>query len=615
MKKIHLFLLVLLVGAAVWAPAQNPANVVARTQLDSRYAPFYHGVASGDPLPDRVVIWTRVTPSDSGAVQGNWRMATDSGMTNVVTNGTFSTSAVADYTVKVDVAGLQPGTWYYYQFEVDGRYSLVGRTYTAPVGDVDSLRFALVSCSKYSSGYFNVYGRLAQRNDLHAVIHLGDYIYEDGSGSGDREHDPDTEILQLSDYRLRHSQYKMDEDLRCLHQMYPMICIWDDHESANNSWIGGAENHDASEGDWNDRKSYAVQAYLEWMPIRPEDPTAPEKIYRTLTYGDLMDLILLDTRLVGRDEQVIGSGIDDPGRSLLGPDQLGWLSSEMRNSQAQWKVLGQQVMMAPLEIPFVGPVSTDQWDGYRAERQRVYDSILTYNVEDVVVLTGDIHTFWANDLPGVNYDPGSGANSMGVEFVVASVTSANSVVNFGQQVIQLANQHMKYINLSDHGYILLDVNKARTQGDFYLIDDIDNPNVYGESLDASWFVNHQDRHLQAASGAALADSSLLLVPQPSKNPPNLAIGRAEPEAEIALLGIYPNPAREEAVLNYYLHQAGPVRMELLAADGRICWSMNHPKAAAGLQFERLNLESVASGVYLLRVQTRQGQAVRRLVRR
>lgn len=614
MKKISLFLTLLFVSVTL-CMGQHPADVVARTQLDSRFAPFYHGVASGDPLTDRVIIWTRVTPSDSGAVQGTWLMATDSALTNVVNNGTFSTSEAADYTVKVDVTGLQPGNWYYYQFEVDGRQSLTGRTYTAPTGDIDSLRFGIVSCSKYSAGYFNVYGRLAQRNDLHAVIHLGDYIYEDGSGSGDREHEPDFEITELVDYRMRHSQHKMDEDLRCLHQMYPMICVWDDHESANNSWKGGAEEHGSGEGDWTDRKAYSVQAYHEWMPIRPTDPTDPEKIYRTIRYGDLMDLILLDTRLVGRDEQVTGSGIDDPNRSLLGAEQLGWLSSEMKNSTARWKVIGQQVMMAPLEVPFIGPVNTDQWDGYRAERQRVYDSIATYNIDNVVVLTGDIHTFWANDLPGPGYDAGTGANSIGVEYVVSSVTSLNSVVNLGEPVIQLANPHMKYINLADHGYILLDLTKTRTQGDFYLADDIDNPNVYTETVGANWYVDHLSGHLQEANGISVASTDLTGIPQPSKNPPNLAIGREEAEEGIALLGIYPNPMQDEATVNFYQHKPGAVHMELLDGFGKKVAEQDWKMAGEGLRFERISVSGLAAGVYLLRLTHPSGQVSRKLLKR
>lgn len=608
------FLTLFLFLSVTFCQGQNPGDVAARTQLDSRYAPFYHGVASGDPLDDRVIIWTRVTPANAGPVIVNWKMASDTGMTNVVQSGSFTTTDSVDYTVKVDVTGLQAGTWYYYQFETNNRFSLVGRTYTAPTGNIDSLRFGIVSCSDYSEGYFNVYGRMVQRNDMHAIIHLGDYIYEGEGSSGDREHEPLAEILVLDDYRARHSQYKLDEDLRCLHQMYPVIAVWDDHETSNNSWSGGADGHDSGDGLWEDRKGYGVKAYYEWMPIRPSDPNNQLRIYRTINYGNLIDLIMLDTRLIGRDEQTTGSGIDDPNRSMLGPDQLGWLASEMRNSSAQWKILGQQVMMAPLEVPFIGPVNPDAWDGYRAERDRVYDSVLTNNVENVVVLTGDIHTFWANDLPLSGYDPATGDNSIGVEFVVASVTKENGGLPAGQQVIQLANQHMKYVNLADHGYIVLDVNQQRAQADYYFIDDIDNPSTYGDSEGPHYFVRNTESHLNDTSSAA-TPSSASMAAQPSKTPPNLAIGIEDASPELALLGLYPNPTSGDVVVNFYLHSSGAVTMRLLDLNGKEIASKDVGARASGFYYESLSMDNVPAGIYLLSVSTPDGVATRRLVKR
>lgn len=606
------FVFFLLATAALSIYAQNPADIAARTNLDTRFAPFYHGVASGDPAPDGMVLWTRVTPDAPGPIDVTWKVATDTGMSSVVQSGSFTTTDTRDYTVKVEVSGLSPATWYYYQFEAGGRFSLVGRTYTSPLGDADSLRFALVSCSRYARGYFNVYGRIAQRNDIHAVVHLGDYIYEDGDSSS-RAHDPDYEIIDLEDYRMRHSQYKMDEDLRCLHQMYPMIAVWDDHETANNSWRDGAENHQSDEGLWTDRKASGIQAYYEWMPLRQVDPNNAERIYRTIPYGDLMDLYMLDTRLIDRDEQVLGAAIDDPARTLIGPDQLGWLSSEMSGTNARWKVLGQQVMMAPLQI-FGLPFNTDQWDGYRPERQRVYDSILTKNIQDVVVLTGDIHTFWANDLPGDNYDPGSGSGSIGVEFVVTSVTSSNGGFPIGQGLIQLANPHMKYINLADHGYIILDVNKTRLQGDYYRIDDVLTPQTYGESTGPHWYVNDMESHLREASGPAPASVSVG-APQPSKTPPNPPVSAEAPASQIAFLGVYPNPSEQDFVLNYYLHEGGAVELRLIDQAGRIRVERKLGALAPGLHYHTMEMENVASGVYLLQIRTPKGEVTRRVVKR
>ncbi|MBK9449375.1 MAG: alkaline phosphatase D family protein [Bacteroidetes bacterium] len=582
--------------------AQKPGDIVARTTLDSRFAPFYHGVASGDPMPDRVMIWTRVTTQDLGPIQVNWAMATDTGMTNVVRSGVATTSDTIDHTLKVDVTGLNAGTWYYYRFEYQGRYSLTGRTYTAPTGAVDSLRFGVVSCSNYEAGYFNAYGALAQRNDLYGIFHLGDYIYEGGGdGQDDRDHDPDHEIIDLTDYRIRHSQHKLDEDLRCLHQMYPFVTVWDDHESANDSYKDGAENHSpGSEGPWADRKTAAIQAYKEWMPLRDPDPGNRERIWRTLHYGNLMDLIMLDTRLYARDEQVSGGGIDDITRNLIGPEQLGWLSNELENSTAQWKVLGQQVMMAPLEVPFLGPVNTDQWDGYRAERQRLYDSILTKQIDNVVVLTGDIHSAWANDLPTGNYIPNTGAGSVGVEFVCTSITSTNSVVNVPINIINAANPHIKYVNLADHGYSILDLNQVRAQNDYWYVTNVSNANQYGDSWEESWYCADTTAHLQQAADTSRPSLAVQAI-QPPKFPPNLAIAVDDPtttDGLVALLGGYPNPFHTEFMLKYYLHANARVRIRLLDLNGRVIEEQNPGKQGTGLHIAEFSQPQLANGMYI-----------------
>lgn len=615
--KYLLLLSVLLVGQGLLAQS-DPTDLNARTQLDSRYAPFYHGVASGDPLQDRVIIWTHVTTSIPGSTTVNWEVATDTAMSNVVQSGSYVTSDTMDYTVKVDVTGLQPGTWYYYRFERGGRYSLTGRTFTAPDGNgVDSLRFGVVSCSNYASGYFNAYGSLVRRNDMHAILHLGDYIYESGGGDGDREHEPPNEILVLEDYRMRHSQYKLDEDLRCLHQMYPFISVWDDHESSNDSWKDGAANHDEGpDGIWTDRKGYAQRAYYEWQPIRLPDNSDPDRIFRKLSYGDLMDFFMLDTRLYARDEQVTGSAVSDPSRNMLGPDQLKWLVDEMKASNAQWKVLGQQVMMAPLEA-FGFPLNTDQWDGYQGERNRLYDSILTHNLQNVVVLTGDIHTAWANDLPGDNYNSNTGAGSIGVEFVTTSVTSFNSVVNFGQQVIQLANPHIKYINLSDHGYFVLDLNQSRTQADYFFMDRIDTQGDYGYDHEESWMTEDQDGFLQKATDTAAAALAVQAT-QPSKTPPNLAIGIDDPKSPagaVALLGAYPNPFEADMTIKYYLHTSGNVALQLTDLRGKVLEKQEAGKQAPGLHFANFQGLDLPAGYYLMTLTIGGQSTTRRVFRR
>ena len=565
-------------------------------------------------MSDRVIIWTRVTPDQPGNYTVQWQMATDTGMTNVVASGSVITNDQKDYTVKVDVPGLQSGTWYYYRFNCNGRYSLTGRTYTFPTGDVDSLRFGVVSCANYPEGWFNAYGVLAERNDVHAILHLGDYLYEGGDSTGERGHSPNHEILSLEDYRLRHSQYKLDEDLRRLHQMYPFVVVWDDHESANDAWMDGAENHSPStQGLWATRKRQSVRAYLEWQPIRQPDPNDTLRIYRKLSLGDLADFYMLDTRLIGRDIQVSAQLAGDPSRHLLGPAQLAWLSAEMQSSNARWKIIGQQVMMAPLEV-FGFPVNLDQWDGYAAERQRVYDSILTRNISNVVVLTGDIHTAWANDLPGDNYNATTGANSVGVEFVTTSVTSSNSAVNFGQQVIQFANPHMKYINLSEHGFLLLDVNKSRTQGDFYFVNDIA---VQGSGYyrEASYYTNHGERHLRVAADSARPSSAVGVTPPPLL-PPNPAIGIKDPAGlgQVAFLGAYPSPFEREVYANYYLHAAADVELTLTGLDGKVVARKRVGRQGVGLQLSGFEGLDLASGTYLLHLRAGKYEAVRKVVR-
>lgn len=251
-------------------------------------------------------------------------MATDPGLTEIVAKGRVNATADRDWCVKVDVTRLQPGTTYYYDFTSGGRTSITGRTRTAPAGAAERLRFAVVSCSNYPEGYFNAYRNIADRHDLDAVIHLGDYVYEYGeAGELGRATDPPHEMVTLADYRARYAQYRLDPDLRAAHQQHPFIAVWDDHESTNNSWYGGADNHDPGEGDWFERKAVSARVYDEWMPIRLPDSAQPLKIWRHLPYGELADLVMLDTRLWGRDQQpgMFDGTTDDPARTMLGFDQ------------------------------------------------------------------------------------------------------------------------------------------------------------------------------------------------------------------------------------------------------------------------------------------------------
>ncbi len=440
---------------------------------------FKHGVASGDPLPDAVVIWTRVTRTADAPAQleVTWEVSTTLDFAQTVASGTFATSADRDDTVKVDVKGLSAGTTYYYRFHALGGTSPVGRTRTAPSGATARLRFGVVSCASLAHGYFHAYRQLAGRLDLDAILHLGDYIYEYGSGEyGDvREYEPPHEIVSLADYRTRYAQYRRDPDLRAVHQQFPFITIWDDHETTNDSWRDGAEDHHPpTEGPWADRKAAAQKAYSEWMPIR--DGEDPGKIYRSFQFGDLVDLFMLDTRIVGRDLQADGKKdptLNDDARQLLGEEQEKWFFDGLRASKAKWRFVGQQVMVSQFPQFF----NSDAWDGYPKARARLLEAFR--EVKDVVVLTGDIHMSWACDLTddptSTAYDPATGVGSAAVEFVAPGVTSPGLPENVSGLASgwMSENRHNKFVDVYRRGYIVLDVTSERTQASFYHYTEVD----------------------------------------------------------------------------------------------------------------------------------------------
>jgi alkaline phosphatase D len=408
--------------------------------------------------------------------------------------------------VKVDVGGLAPATTYWYRFGLAGVYSAIARTKTAPAASaaVAGLKFGVVSCSNWQGGYFAAYRHLAARGDLDAILHLGDYIYEyqvggfGARGATVRPHDPATEIVSLADYRRRHAQYKTDPDLQALHAAYPWIVTWDDHETANDAWSGGAENHQpATEGPWAARSAAARKAYLEWMPIRTN---ATGVIYRRLRFGALADLSMLDLRSY-RSQQVSntnGAGVDDPKRTIAGPEQLAWLRDGLAASQATWRLVGNPVMISPVGLDLVpdallGPIAkllgistggvalnTDQWDGYTADRQSLLHHLKDRRISNTVFLTGDIHSSWAQDVP-LDAATYPSSPSVAAEFVVTSVTSDNvddflkvpprTASLLGEAAIKGLNRHIKYVELDSHGYTVLDVRPDRVQADwFYLAD-------------------------------------------------------------------------------------------------------------------------------------------------
>ncbi|MFC4858907.1 alkaline phosphatase D family protein [Actinophytocola glycyrrhizae] len=494
---------VLRAGAAT-AGVVLGATALPTTALAAADPVFAHGVASGDPLPDAVLLWTRVTPTPDAtpgsgtgpAVTVTWEVAADPAFATVVAAGTQTTGPARDHTVKVDATGLSPATTYHYRFRLDGAVSATGTTRTAPAlsAAVARLRFGVVSCSNVPDGHFAAYRYLAERGDLDAVLHLGDYIYEGGGGAV-RPHDPPREILTLADYRRRHAQYKSDEHLRRLHASVPFIATWDDHEVANDAWSGGAENHQPeTEGDYAARRAAAHQAYFEWMPVRNE----ADRIYRRLRFGLLAELSMLDLRTYRSQQVGIGDGAtDDPDRTLTGAEQMTWLQNGLVSSGAQWKLVGTSVMVAPLQLPPLSPellgplaellglpregisINPDQWDGYAVDRRRLLATIADNGVRDTVFLTGDIHSSWANDVPR---DAGLYpllSRSVATEFVCTSVTSDNIDDILGapprttsvvlETAVQALNRHIRYCELDSHGASVLEVTPAGAQMDWYYL--------------------------------------------------------------------------------------------------------------------------------------------------
>ncbi len=615
--------------------SQEANNIASprSVSIDAWLKPFYHGVASGDPLPDRVIIWTRVTPDTGsvGSITVNWRMATDTLFANIVNNGTESADASMDYTVKVDVPGLQPNTVYYYEFSALGRNSLIGRTKTTPVGDADSLRFAIVSCANYEAGFFNAYSAIKKGNDIDAVIMLGDYIYEYETGgyspnpNADRTWEPDSEIITLSDYRTRYSCYHLDRDLRQLHQQYPWIIVWDDHETANDSYETGAQNHDSgTEGDWFTRKDAGIEAHHEWLPIRTFSSDT-HRIYRTLPYGNLLNLIMLDTRLEGRMPKPTSSvnylgytvldindaELNDTVRKIVSNKQFEWLVNTLDTSSAQWKMLGQQIMISPLrvKIPF-GPtyaVNNDQWDAFPAQRQQLFDSILTNSIDNIVVLTGDIHTSWANDLPfvpGVTYsnsNPNAVVGSAGVEFVGTSVTSPGLPIPLSSSTVKSNNPNVRYVELQKKGYVIMDVNKNRTQGDFYYVVTIDSANNTS-NYETSWFVNSGERFLRQGTAKSVAPASLTSIPF-APELPTYPVGVKEILPPTVILGTYPNPFVDYVIFQFYLEKASNVNVKVTDVSGKIVSSSNYGNVSQGLHLHGMDLKNAAEGIYFLTIET------------
>jgi len=488
---------------------------------------FSHGVASGEPGQDRVMLWTRYVPGAGQPSRLRWEVAQDPDFATVIVRGEAETSPERDWCVKPVAEGLAPGGWYFYRFiDGNGVASPIGRTRTLPDGPIDRFKIGVFSCSNLPFGYFNAYAHAAQRQDIDLVLHLGDYLYEYSRGSyptaeqtvAGRLIFPENEIVALADYRLRYATYRSDPDLQRLHQLFPMIMMWDDHESANDSWEGGAQNHQsATEGEWPVRKAAAMQACREWLPVSEES-------WKSYRIGQLADLFRPETRLTARSRQLNFSNFmqgrtdvaqaiaefrDGPlhseQRTMLGMEQEAWLAEGLRRSVADkvpWQVLGQQTIMgsvflppeiaamrsegvAPeirgqVELAFTAsqagvPGNYDMWDGYPAARSRLLKSSLEAD-SNLIVLSGDSHNAWAFELE-------QDGTAAGAEFAGHSVTSPGQerTMRAEPELVARAwvghNPQLKWAKTSHRGYLTLELTPERATGEWNFLETITQPSL------------------------------------------------------------------------------------------------------------------------------------------
>lgn len=521
---------------------------------------FSHGIASGDPDQTSVMLWTALT-NDGGGYRGV-EVARDAAFTDIV----FEQGGEITYvmmqplgTLKILATGLEPGVRYFYRFRLNDTYSPVGVTATLPEGALDQFRIGVFSCSNFPAGHFNVYREAADNGELDLVIHLGDYFYEYGPGEYATEQSeamnrvpfPAHELLTQADYVARHAQYKSDPDLQALHAAAPWILSWDDHETANDAWRGGAENHNEGEGGWQDRRQAALRAWYDWQPVR-EPETDLRQRRGSYEIGDLATLCLLESRLIARDEQValdsfpLTSDADDTDpanleavatwkrdvvgaedRTLLGAEQIADIQAACGASKAAgkpWRILANQVIMSRVNFPnfakempgwlrwwatrnsefarnfimstrFDIPFNLDMWDGYPAERERLFAALRDVDA-DIITLTGDVHSFWTNDL--VDGD----GHRIGTELVGASVTSPSPFsgfaapgVDYGKMMIE-ANADVAHCNMEDHGYIRLTLTPEAADAEYIRVNDILSQD-YRASLESQW-------RIRPASGGAVS---------------------------------------------------------------------------------------------------------------
>lgn len=452
--------------------------------------PFTLGICSGDPLHNGIILWTRLAldPLHGGGmpnqnIEVDWLLAEDEQFKRIVKQGREVASPQFAHSVHADVAGLKPGRWYWYQFRAGGFESPIGRTRTAPApGSTDPLRFAFASCQHFEQGFYTAYEHMAQE-DLHLVVHLGDYIYEGGISPNRPRAHTGPEIVSLNDYRNRYALYRSDAMLRRAHQNFPWIVTWDDHEVDNN-YADDKEENNASRESFLERRANAYQSYYEHMPLRRASLPVGSKLqlYRRLDYGALARFHVLDTRQY-RSDQPCGDGRKtqcpaalDPAQTMLGETQEKWLMEGMRSARQTWNVLANQVPFAKVDVrPGDGAeFSMDQWSGYEAPRQRLCDFMLAAKPNNPVILTGDIHSNWVLDVHAKAEDPNSPI--LAAEFVGTSITSGGDGIElpFAAENFKKENPHLHFF-LAKRGFVSCSVSKDAWRSDYMVVPYVTKP--------------------------------------------------------------------------------------------------------------------------------------------
>lgn len=595
-----LFSLLILMSAVVLVRAQ-PANMYT----DAAYAPFLYGVASFDPTESQVIIWTHITPDSATQAPINvaWEVATDSNFTTIVQSGTATTDAAKDWTVDVDVANLNAYTTYYYRFQApNGNYTRKGRTRTAPAASntaINHIRMAVASCSSVYSGFFNSYNQIAQRLDLDAVIHLGDYIYDFV--------DPDEEIRVPTPYPTtpstkgewqdRQRYYLMDPDLRAARQMHPWIVIWDNHDTDYNGPIAVESR----------------EAFLEYVPMRLTTPTDTKKIYRKFSYGSLVDIFMIDI-LLYRDVDNLPSG--DP--SILGTTQYNWLTTELQNSTAKWKLVGNQKMMcgwSVANIPTFFPVTigngtvldTKSWDGYDASRDQLLDFIENNNINNVMMLSGDAHVSMASDLhqapTGSGYNSSTGAGSVAVEFLPTSVTRGNFdemgypgwIVSAVEGYMASANPNQVFSDIVNHGYGILDLKADSAIAEFWYMDILNQ--TTNQTFERGMLLKDGENHWHRTAMSNPTDPKDYSMTLTSQK-------QLDAIADEIELELYPNPSDGKFTLSFKLKQTDDLSIEIVdIATGQLLRTIAKQNYGGNeLQQLPINISDLPSGSYYLRLQ-------------